>query len=107
MKYGWDGRSLEVSTFRSGDTVRWYRANKLAYVAIGLLLAHLILNREWLTKIAASGQSYRLAAGILVGLMIPAGFLLFPTEHREPSPEHTTRQSRANLVQLGPAKPDY
>ncbi|HYY31355.1 MAG TPA: DUF4405 domain-containing protein [Chthoniobacterales bacterium] len=169
MKYGWDGRSLRVSTLRPVDTLCSYRANKplltitkntwkravdlalylvfcgmagtgfliayrlphgagevtgitflghglhdwgvvhtwLAYVVIGLLLVHLILNRQWLTKIAASGQLYRLTAGILVGLLIVAGFLLLPTEQRERSAEHAARQSQVNLEQSGSAKPDH
>jgi hypothetical protein len=85
-----------------GMVHRW-----LAYVAIGLVLVHLVLNREWLTKIASSGQLSRLAAGILVGLLILAGFLLFPTDERGHRAEPGIRQSQAGVEEQAPAKPDY
>jgi len=44
---------------------------------------HLILNREWLVKIAASGRLARLAAGIFAGLLIGSAFLVLPVERRD------------------------
>jgi hypothetical protein len=170
MKYGWDGRSLGVSTRRPGGTIHRDRVNRpllktlsknawkravdltlylvfcvlagtgfliayrlphgpgelreitllghglhdwgvihtwLAYVAIGLVLVHLVLNREWLTKIASSGRLSRLAAGILVGLLILVGFLLYPTNERGHRAEPGIRQSHANVEEQAPPKTDY
>ena len=42
----------------------------LAWVAIFLVVFHLVWNREWLVKIAASGRLARLAAGIFAGLLM-------------------------------------
>jgi uncharacterized protein DUF4405 len=55
----------------------------LAWVAIFLVVFHLILNREWLVEIAASRRLARLAAGILAGLLIGSAFLVLPVEQRE------------------------
>jgi hypothetical protein len=55
----------------------------LAWVTIFLVVFHLILNREWLVKIAASGRLARLAAGIFAGLLIGSAFLMFPVEQRD------------------------
>src|SRR5262245_23315749 len=55
----------------------------LAWVAIFLVVSHLVLNCEWLVKIAASGRLARLAAGIFAGLLIGSAFLVFPVEQRE------------------------
>jgi hypothetical protein len=79
----------------------------LAYVAIGLVLVHLVLNREWLTKIASSGRLSRLAAGILVGLLILAGFLLYPTNEHGNRAEPGVRQPHANTEDQALAKPHH
>ena len=55
----------------------------LAWVAIFLVVFHLIWNREWLVKIAASGRLARLAAGIFAGLLIGSAFLVLPLEERD------------------------
>jgi hypothetical protein len=55
----------------------------LAWLAIFLVVFHLILNREWLVKIAASRRVARLAAGIFAGLLIGSAFLVLPVEQRE------------------------
>ena len=55
----------------------------LAWVAIFLVVYHLILNREWLVKIAASGRLARLAAGIFAGLLIGSAFLMLPVGQRD------------------------
>jgi hypothetical protein len=52
----------------------------LAWVSIFLVVFHLIWNREWLVKIAASGRLARLAAGIFAGLLIGSAFLMLPVE---------------------------
>jgi hypothetical protein len=52
----------------------------LAYVAIFLVVVHLLLSWQWLVKVAASKQLWRLAVGILAGLFIVGAFLLFPIE---------------------------
>jgi hypothetical protein len=54
----------------------------LAWVAIFLVVFHIIWNREWLVKIAASGRLPRLAAAIFAGLLIGSAFLVLPVEQR-------------------------
>jgi hypothetical protein len=55
----------------------------LAWIAIFLVVFHLVWNREWLVKIAASGRLARLAAGIFAGLLIGSAFLVLPVEERD------------------------
>ena len=60
----------------------------LAYVAISLAVVHLLLNWQWLVKVAASKKVWRLAVGVLTGLLVVGAFLLLPIEestykHRE------------------------
>ena len=52
----------------------------LAYGAIALGVAHLVLNWQWLVKVAASKQVWRLALGIITGLLLMGAFLFLPTE---------------------------
>jgi hypothetical protein len=61
-----------------GDIHTW-----LAYFSIALLVVHLLLNWQWLVKVAASKHAWRLAAGILMGLFIVGAFLLLPIEKSE------------------------
>jgi hypothetical protein len=61
-----------------GDIHTW-----LAYFAIFLAVVHLALNWQWLVKVAASKHNWRLAAGILSGLLIVIAFLLLPVERAE------------------------
>ena len=61
-----------------GDIHTW-----LAYVAIFLVVVHLLLNWTWLVKVAASKHLWRLAAGFLVGFSILGVFLLTPVEKSE------------------------
>ncbi len=52
----------------------------LAYFALALFLVHLVLNWQWLVKVAASKHIWRLVAGILSGLFIVGAFLLLPVD---------------------------
>jgi Domain of unknown function (DUF4405) len=61
-----------------GDIHTW-----LAYFAIFLVVVHLALNWQWLVKVAASKHIWRLAAGILSGLLIVIAFLLLPVERAD------------------------
>src|SRR6516164_6171324 len=61
----------------------------LAYVTISLAVVHLLLNWQWLVKIAASKKVWRLAVGVLTGLLIVGAFFLLPIE------ESTHRQQEA------------
>jgi Domain of unknown function (DUF4405) len=61
-----------------GDIHTW-----LAYLGITLVVVHLALNWQWLVKVAASKHIWRLAAGILSGLLIVIAFLLLPVERVE------------------------
>jgi hypothetical protein len=49
-----------------------------SYAIVLLLLAHLAIHWRWLTTVAASGKSWRLIAGLLLGVAIVAFFLLYP-----------------------------
>lgn len=53
----------------------------LAYLSIAVLVVHLLFNSQWLVKVAASKHLWRLAAGILAGLLIVGAFLLLPVEN--------------------------
>ena len=61
-----------------GDIHTW-----LAYFGIILVVVHLALNWQWLVKVAASKHIWRLAAGILSGLLIVIAFLLLPVGRAE------------------------
>jgi hypothetical protein len=61
----------------------------LAYVTISLAVVHLLLNWQWLVKVAASKKVWRLAVGVLTGLLIVGAFFLLPIE------ESTHRQQEA------------
>src|SRR6516162_1810776 len=61
----------------------------LAYVAICLAVVHPLLNWQWLVKVAASKKLWRLAVGLLTGLLIVGAFFLLPIE------ESTHRQQEA------------
>jgi uncharacterized protein DUF4405 len=61
-----------------GDIHTW-----LAYFVIFLAVVHLALNWQWLLKVAASKHIWRLAAGILSGLLIVIAFLLLPVDRAE------------------------
>ena len=86
------GRTLFLSFGRHawGEIHTW-----LAYLSVTLLVVHLLLNWQWLVKVAASKQVWRLAAGILMGLFIVGAFLLLPTEKFEQG-----RQGNAVLLQI-------
>lgn len=51
----------------------------LAYAAIIVAAIHLLLNTQWLVKVAASKRRWRLALGLLAGLLILLLFLCAPT----------------------------
>ena len=76
----------------------------LAYVAIFLAVVHLFLNRQWLVKVAASKKVWRLAVGVLTGLVVVGAFLLLPIEestykHQEDLGQHR-RQAHEALSEL-------
>jgi Domain of unknown function (DUF4405) len=68
-----------------GDIHTW-----LAYFGIFLVVVHLALNWQWLMKVAASKYVWRLAAGILSGLLIVMAFLFLPVERAERNRERDT-----------------
>jgi len=75
-----------------GDIHTW-----LAYFGIFLVVVHLALNWQWLVKVAASKHIWRLAAGILSGLLIVIAFLFLPVERAE-----RNRESDAIHLQIDP-----
>ncbi len=68
----------------------------VAYAVIVLTIVHLVLNRAWLQKIAASRKYFRLAAGLGLGIVLIAFFLLMPVEHRHEGRENS--RSRHSLA---------
>jgi hypothetical protein len=79
----------------------------LAYVAISLAVVHLLLNWQWLVKVAASKKVWRLAAGVLTGLLIVGAFFLLPIEestHRQQEAlgQHQRQADEAAFDQLSP-----
>ena len=75
-----------------GDIHTW-----LAYLGIILVVVHLALNWQWLVKVAASKHIWRLAAGILSGLLIVIAFLFLPVGRAE-----RNRESDAIHLQIEP-----
>lgn len=73
------GRGLSVwglSRHEWGDLHFW------AAVLMGaLVILHFALNWTWMRKIAASRQSWRLAAGFALGLILMVLFLFLPVSH--------------------------
>ena len=63
----------------------------LAWVAIFLVVFHLIWNREWVVKIAASGRLARLAAGIFAG----NGKRRINSAQKNPDARHQRRRESA------------
>jgi hypothetical protein len=73
-----------------GDIHTWF-----AYFALLLGVVHLALNWQWLVKVAASKHIWRLAAGILLGLLVVIAFLMLPLGRVEPN-----RESEAIHLQI-------
>ncbi len=75
-----------------GDLHTW-----LSYAAIALVAAHLVIHSRWLWVVACQRRWPRLAAGLALGLALPAAALLWPAvkngdgEHQSESrSSHTT-----------------
>jgi len=66
-------RVLDLSRHEWADLHFWLGATMLAAT-----VAHLLLNWQWLKKIATSGHFWRLAVGLLLGLMIIFGIYFLP-----------------------------
>jgi len=67
---------LEMNRHEWGDIHFWLGATMVATT-----VAHLLLNWQWLKKIASSGKLWRLALGLLLGLMIIFGIYFLPVRH--------------------------
>jgi hypothetical protein len=65
---------LGLGRHMGGDVHTW-----LAYAAIMIAAIHLLLNAQWLVKVAASKRPWRLAIGVLAGLLVVLVFLFAPT----------------------------
>jgi len=53
------------------------------YVALGMvamMLVHLVVNRVWLTKIAAKGGSWKLWGGLALGVLMVGGLFAMPID---------------------------
>ncbi len=59
-----------------GDLHTW-----LAYAALALVAGHLAMHARWLWIVASQRRSWRLVAGLAVGLALPAAALLWPVAH--------------------------
>jgi hypothetical protein len=90
------GESTERAVFLGygrhewGDIHLW-----LAYGAILLGIVHLVLNRQWLLKVAAAKRMWRLIAGVLCGVLIVAAFLVLPLDRSERSGRGIQRHETA------------
>lgn len=58
-----------------GDWHGW-----VGYGMAGLVVVHLALHWRWLVKIAAAQKSWRLAAGLAVGLAVVGFFVFAPVK---------------------------
>lgn len=76
---GWDRHEW-------GDFHFWIGA-----LFVAAVLAHLILNWRWLTKIAARARTWRLAAGLGLGAVIVFGLLCLPVKREAGDPDHPGR----------------
>lgn len=75
-----------------GDLHFWLGATMVV-----VTVAHLLLNWQWLKKIASSGKMWRLVMGLLVGLMIICGIYFLPLQEandatHEPGWRHSETQ---------------
>jgi hypothetical protein len=78
-------------------------------VAIFLAVIHLLLNWQWLVKVAASKRVWRLAAAVLTGLLIVGAFFLLPIEestykHHEDPGQHRGQAHEASFDLHSPDK---
>lgn len=64
---------LSLDRHQWGDLHAW-----TAYILMGLVVAHLALHHAWLSRVAASGHAWRLAAGLTAGAAILAFLMLVP-----------------------------
>jgi membrane protease YdiL (CAAX protease family) len=66
-------RVLDMSRHEWADIHFW-----LGFAMVAATVAHLCLNWQWLKKIASSGHFWRLALGLLLGLVIIFGIYALP-----------------------------
>jgi H+/Cl- antiporter ClcA len=64
---------LDMGRHEWGNVHLW-----IAYVVVAAVIAHLVMNWTWLTKIAASMKPWRLWGGLLLGIGIIVVLLLLP-----------------------------
>ena len=64
---------LDMDRHEWGNVHLW-----IAYVVVAAVIAHLVMNWTWLTKIAASMKPWRLWVGLLLGIGIIVVLLLLP-----------------------------
>ena len=66
---GWDRHDW-------GDLHTW-----LAYAVLALVSGHLAIHARWLWIVASQRRSWRILAGLALGLAFPAAVLLWPVAH--------------------------
>lgn len=74
------------------------------YIALGvlaLMLVHLVLNRAWLTKIAAKGGGWKLGAGLGLGIAIVGAFFTIPLQADNTIEMCATCADRENCEKAG------
>jgi hypothetical protein len=74
------GRGLTVlgwTRHEWGDLHTW-----VAYVFIALIVLHMVINWEWLTKVAGNGRLWPLLMGLAVGISIIVALLILPVQER-------------------------
>ncbi len=67
---------LGMNRHEWGDIHFW-----LGVLMLSATCVHLLLNWQWLKKIASSGHFWRLALGVLLGLVIIFGIYALPVAH--------------------------
>ena len=75
------GGGLEVlgwNRHQWGDVHTW-----VSYLFILLIVIHLAINWTWLLRIAGQGRLWRLALGLIVGIVIVGAFFLVPIKERK------------------------
>ena len=64
---------LDLGRHEWGDIHFW-----LGVVCSSTVVLHLLLNWAWLKKIASSGKAWRVASGLLLGILLILGIFLLP-----------------------------
>jgi hypothetical protein len=79
-----------------GDLHTW-----LAYAGLALVVGHLAIHARWLWIVASQRRSWRLVAGLALGVALPVAALLWPTS-RNNAPRSEEAHVSAPATTLSP-----